>query len=133
MHPTDDDDLRRLFKEARLAAEKGAPPFRRVLERRARRRPAPRWTARAVTGAAAAAAVVVLTLAIRLLRPASPISTLRIEDWKPATDVLLEDSLPNFFDKAPVLAAPVPDYAPLLARENGHSKRNEVKEKGTKS
>ena len=119
-----DDEIRRLFEEARRNDEANAPPFRRVLERDASRRHAPRWIGRAIATAAAAAAVVVLTLAVRLLRPTPEAPTARIEEWKPATDVLLEASFTDLFDATPVLPEPVPDYAPLLAKQ---------KEKGTKS
>jgi hypothetical protein len=116
-----DDEIRRLFEEARRNDEAKAPAFRRVLDRDASRRHAPRWIGRAL---AAAAAVIVLTLAVRLLRPTPEAPTVRIEEWKPATDVLLEASFTDLFDVTPVLPEPVPDYAPLLAKQ---------KEKGTKS
>src|SRR5260221_1820603 len=120
MRPSD-DDLRPLFEETRRADEKGAPPFRRVLERMRAVRAAPLRIGRAV---AAAAAVLVFAIALKLARHAPEPPRVGVEAWKPATDFLLEASFTDLFDSTPALPGVVPDYAPLLQKENEQGKKS---------
>lgn len=114
-----------MHDEARRADEKGAPSFRDVLEVEAPVRAAPFWIGRAV---AAAAAMVVLAASLRLAHRAPETRLVRIETWKPPTDFLLGVSFTDLFDTTPALPPDVPDYAPLLTREE-----EKANEKGKKS
>ncbi len=126
-HP--DDDLRRLFEEARRADEGSAPPFERLMERERRGRPeALRRIGRLL---AAAAAILVLAIAVRLLYRVPPPSSAPvgqtpsgIEAWTPPTSTLLRVPFTDLYDSTPVLLEPVPDYSSLLAKEDEKGKRS---------
>jgi hypothetical protein len=112
-----DDDLKKLFEEARRESEGAAPPFRRVVERRPARSPViPRPIRLALAGAAA---VVVVVIGVRSFRRPPEIPLARIETWRAPTDFLLEPSFTDPFNTLPTLAAPVPDYSSLLAETKG--------------
>lgn len=125
MSPRGDDDLGPLFEKARRRDEKGAPSFRRVLDRVRAPHAAPLRIGRA---AAAAFALVVLAISLKIGLRARETRPNRIEAWKPPTDFLLEASFTELFDTTPLMPDAVPDYAPLLARE-----KQKENEKGKKS
>lgn len=116
MNRPPDDDLRRMFAEARRADEEKAPAFRGVLDRGIARRSAkhPR-----IAWSLVAAAAIVVVISIWSLHRSPKIPPGRIETWKPPTEFLLAASTTKLFDAMPTLANPVPDYSPLLAKEKG--------------
>jgi hypothetical protein len=110
-----DDDLRRLFDEARRADEEKAPPFRIVLGRPGSRARVERIPLGIL---AAAAAILAFAVSLALFRPEPP-APIRIADWRSPTDFLLAPPYPDLFGSPPSLPEPVPDYSPLLASQKG--------------
>jgi hypothetical protein len=112
-----EQELGRLFEELRRSEEATAPEFRHVLARaRARRtaRRAPAWRF-----AAAAVSLVVIAAALLLAhRPAREIDLQAVRTltaWTAPTDSLLRTPGSELLDSIPRLAMQVPDYSALDA------------------